>query len=224
MEGSTRVSAAVGEALTRRDVLDRAARLGAAAMVASALPVAREMAVPVPARAQLPALPLDDATLQAFADTMIPGRRVDRTESGRPVHDKAIAGMDHRPGAVEADSLVLYRHPGMGFDTLAPAFLTDLNSRSLEHGRPFLELPYDDRVKVCLAGLDHESPERVVWEAAAAIPFTAFCAAGVNERQTADAASGYRVMGLPGAVPNGYRGVSYRRRLARERTKRGHLR
>lgn len=207
--------------LTRRDVLDRAARLGAVAMVASAVPVARGMSLPAPAAAV--SLPLEDASLQAFADTMIPGRRIARTESGRPVHDGAIAGADGRPGAVETDALVLYRHPGMGFDTLAPPFLADLNGRSLEQGRPFLQLAFDERVAVCLAGLDHGNPSRVVWEAAAAVAFTAFCAAGANERQTATAAAGYRVMGLPGAVPNGYRRASYGKRLGRERTRSGNL-
>ena len=36
-------------------------------------------------------------------------------------------------------------------------------------------------------------------------------------------ASGYRVMGYPGAAPNGYTGFSYRRKLSRERTKKGYL-
>jgi len=31
------------------------------------------------------------------------------------------------------------------------------------------------------------------------------------------------VMGLPGAAPNGYPHFSYRRRLSRERTAKGHL-
>ena len=40
---------------------------------------------------------------------------------------------------------------------------------------------------------------------------------------TAKTASGYRVMGLPGTAPGGYKGFSYNRKLARERTKRGYL-
>jgi hypothetical protein len=55
------------------------------------------------------------------------------------------------------------------------------------------------------------------------VPFTAFCAAALIPEQTADRASGYRVMGLPGAAPRGYRDFSYRRRLARGRTRRGYL-
>jgi enediyne biosynthesis protein E8 len=208
------------EAVTRRQLVERAGRLGLGALVASALPAARLVA-PASAAAADPSL--TDATLQAFADTMVPGRRVERTESGGPVHPKAIAGVDPDPGAVEADAIVLYHHPATGFDTLEPAFLADLSSRSLPRGGTFLDLPFEDRVAVCLAGLAPENPVQVLWEAAAAVPFTAFCAAAVNPTQRAESASGYRVMGLPGAAPRGYRSYSYRRRLARERTRTGNL-
>ena len=63
----------------------------------------------------------------------------------------------------------------------------------------------------------------MLYEAAAAIPFVAFCAAGTQRNATSRTASGLRVMGHPGTAPNGYRDFSYRRRLARERTKRGSL-
>jgi hypothetical protein len=46
----------------------------------------------------------------------------------------------------------------------------------------------------------------------------------VHELGTAGICSGYRVMGYPGAAPNGYPdSFSYRRRLARERTGKGYL-
>jgi hypothetical protein len=76
---------------------------------------------------------------------------------------------------------------------------------------------------VCRDGLAYANGSRAVWEAAAAVPFTAFCAAAMVPEQTADRACGYRVMGLPGAAPRGYRDFSYRRRLARGRTRRGNL-
>jgi hypothetical protein len=209
-----------GRELDRRAFLVRAGALGAGALVAQALPVAEQMA----ARAQLPTAPLlPDATLQAFADTILPGRRAERTDLGDQIHPQAIAGVDHRPGAVEADALALYHSPLVGFDALQPAFLGELESRSLPHGGPFLTLPFEERTAVCRDGLAFSNPTRVVWEAAAAVPFTAFCAAALVPEQTADRASGYRVMGLPGAAPNGYRRYSYRRKLARERTRRGYL-
>ena len=63
-------------------------------------------------------------------------------------------------------------------------------------------------------------PDRLVWEAAAAVPFTAFCAAANVRNATAKTAAGYAVMGHPGTAPHGYEDFSYGRRLNRGRTKR----
>jgi hypothetical protein len=165
-----------------------------------------------------------DGTLQAFADTIIPGRRADRTDLGNAIHPQAIAGVDPLPGAVEADVLALYHHPETGFDALAGPFLGDLQARSLPRGADFLNLSFDNRVQVCLAGLAFDNSARVLWEAAAAVPFTAFCAAALVPEQTAAKASGYRVMGLPGAAPDGYQtDFSYGKPLSRERTSDGFL-
>ena len=201
-----------GTALTRRHVIG----LGVAALVARAVPVAGALA-----QSPLPADP--DGTLQAFADTILPGRAVKVTESGAAIHPQAIAGVDTVPGAVEADALALFHHPLIGFDALEGPFLTDLNARALQHGGEFVGMGFDDRVKVCVDGLAFSNPSRILWEAAAAVPFTAFCAAGVVPEQTAAKASGYRVMGLPGKAPRGYRGFSYRKKLSKERTKKGSL-
>lgn len=199
---------------TRRAFLERALALGAGLLVADALPFAEPAAA---------AVSEPDGTLQAFADTMLPGRPAARTDLGAEIHPRAIAGVDDQPGAVEADALLLYKHPNIGFDTVAPAFLADLEARSLAEGAPFLALDFARRTRVCVGGLSFDNPSRVLWEAAAAVPFTAFCAAAIAPDQTAEKASGYRVMGLPGRAPNGYRHFSYRRRLARERTRRGNL-
>jgi len=203
--------------LTRRQVLQRTSTAALGALVASALPLA------APGKAAAKGTSQPDATLQAFADTMIPGRKVARTALGRAVDPLAIAGVDPRPGAVEADALALYHHPEVGFDALEPSFLSDLESRSLQHGSDFLHLKFHARVQVCLAGLAYSNQSRLLWEAAAAVPFTAFCAAALIRNATSKDAPGYRVMGLPGAAPNGYRGYSYRRRLSHERTRGGSL-
>ena len=201
--------------LRRRDLLARAGALGLAALVADALPVARALA-----QTPLPADP--DGTLQAFADTMVPGRKVQKTERGAAIHPQAIAGADPLPGAVETDALALYHHPKTGFDALQPAFLADLTARA--GGRSFLTLTFEERTAVCVQGLSFDNPNRVLWEAAAAVPFTAFCAAALSDEQVASKAAGYRVMGLPGKS-DGYsrRQASYRRKLARERTTNGSL-
>lgn len=168
---------------------------------------------------------LTDATLQAFFDTIVPGRTVGelRTQLGNAIDPKAIAGVDHEHGAVYTDALALARNPRIGFAALEPLFVADLSARALAEGAPFLELDYDRRERVCAGGLAFSNPDRVVWEAAAAIPFTAFCAAANVVNATARDAAGYAVMGHPGTAPAGYRDFSYRRRLNRGRTKGGNL-
>lgn len=204
--------------LTRREALLRAGTAGLSALVASALPLATHAP---PAYAD--DVSLTDATLQAFADTILPGRKATRTDLGNGIHPLAIAGVDAAPGAVETDALALFHHPEVGFDALAPAFLGELEARSLLHGGDFLHLGFDARVKTCLDGLHYGNPTRLVWEAAAAVPFTSFCAAALIRDATSAKSSGYRVMGLPGVAPDGYGGFSYRRRLSVERTRTGSL-
>jgi hypothetical protein len=210
-----------GDELSRRELLGRAAALGAAAAVAQALPLAHRLIAADPALADVP---IDGATLQAFADTMIPGRPATRTDLGDEIHPRAILCADPEPGAVEADALRLYNDPLIGFPALAPPFLADLSTRALAvGGAPFLELDFDKRTATALSGLAYDNPNRTLWEAGAAVPFTAFCAAATQRDATAATASGYRVMGHPGTAPNGYRDFSYKRKLARERTRRGYL-
>jgi hypothetical protein len=208
--------------LTRRQALTRASTAGLAALTASALPLIRTSS----ARAAAPSTAAPsfiDGTLQAFADTMIPGRSTATTESGQPVYPGAIAGVDPLPGAVEADALALYGNADVGFTALEPAFLADLEARSLLQGNQFLSLSFDQRVQVCLQGLDFSNPTYLVWEAASAVPFTAFCAAALVPEATWNDAVGYRVMGLPGTAPHGYGHYSWRKRLSRERTRTGSL-
>lgn len=205
---------------TRRAFLTRALATGLAATVAAA-PGSRGLLAARPAAAQGPGI--DAATLQAFYDTMIPGRIVTTTSLGAPVAAGAILGVDDRPGAVEADALALGDHPLIGFSVLAPAFVADLSARAAARGGTFLSLDWAGREAVCREGFAFDNPLRLLWEAAGAIPFVAFCAAGLIREQTADKAVGYRVMGLPGRRSAGYADASYRRRLARERTRTGNL-
>ena len=214
-------SADLGRLLSRRQILQRATVLGVGGLILSALPAAdRILATVAPSEA---AVNLADATLQAVADTFIPGRQATLTDLGHEIHPLAIAGVHHEPGAVEADALLLAHHPKIGFDALETPLLAELSTRALPHGGDFLSLDYDSRLAVCTEGLAYANPTRVLWEAGAAVPFTAFCAAATQRDATAKTASGYRVMGHPGTAPHGYRNFSYRRRLARERTRRGYL-
>jgi hypothetical protein len=211
----------VAAELSRRELLQRTGALGLGAIVLGALPTLERLGAPDRALAADPNLA--DATLQAFFDTVIPGRKAARTDLGNPIHPLAIAGVDGEPGAVETDALLLSHHPKIGFDALAPALLAELSSRSLPHGGAFLDLPYEARIAVATEGLAYSNPTRPAWEAAAAVPFPAFCAAATQRNATRKTASGYRVMGHPGTAPHGYRDFSYRRKLARERTAKGYL-
>src|SRR3712207_4281539 len=126
----------VAEELSRRDLLRHATVLGTASLIASAVPVAERI---LAAHSAYAAVSMDDATMQAFADTIIPGRKAERTDLGDEIHPQAIAGVDPEPGAVEADVLRLYKNPLVGFaPALVGPFLTDLSTRSLQHGGPFL--------------------------------------------------------------------------------------
>jgi hypothetical protein len=213
----------LAEELSRREFLGRSATLGLGAVVLAAVPAAGRLVAPATAEGQL-SLQLVDATLQAFFDTIVPGRPASVTELGNPIHAGAIAGVDAEPGAVEADALLLARHPKVGFSVLEPPFIADLSARSLTgEGGQFLDLDYDARERVCVSGLAHGNPDRAVWEAAAAIPFTAFCGAANIPNATAATSVGYAAMGHPGTAPRGYKSFSYKRRLNRGRTKRGSL-
>jgi hypothetical protein len=205
--------------LSRRQFLQRAGVLGAGALVLGAMPVAERILVE-----DAHADPnFADGTLQAFFDTIIPGRPRSFTDLGDPIHPQAIAGVDSEPGAVETDALRLAHHPKIGFDALEAPFLAELQTRALAQGGQFLDLDYDKREAACIQGLAFSNPSRQVWEAAAAIPFTAFCAAATQPNATDETASGYRVMGHPGTAPHGYVHHSYRRKLNSGRTRRGSL-
>jgi hypothetical protein len=200
--------------LSRREVLQRGA-------VLSLLPVAeRILASPT---AALAAPNVADGTLQAFADTLIPGKRVTRTDLGNEVHPKAIAGAHPEPGAVQADTLLLYHHPLIGFDLVEAAFLADLEARSLLRLGQFIDLPFAKRVEVCRDGLSPSNPTAQVWELAAAVPFAAFLCTAAQKNATIDKSSGLQVTGHPGIAPNGYADFSYRRALSSERTTTGSL-
>ena len=200
--------------LSRREVLQRGA-------VLSLLPVAeRILASPT---AALAAPNVADGTLQAFADTLIPGKRVTRTDLGNEIHPQAIAGAHPEPGAVQADTLLLYHHPLIGFDLVEAAFLADLEARSLLRLGQFIDLPFAKRVEVCLDGLSPSNPTAQVWELAAAVPFAAFLCTATQKNATIDKSSGLQVTGHPGIAPNGYADFSYRRALSSERTTTGSL-
>ena len=123
----------LGEELSRRELLARAGALGLAATILAAVPYAARMAQPAAAQAAAPI----DAILQAFFDTLVPGKPVPdlRTELGNPIEPGAIAGVDPEHGAVYTDALLLARDPRIGFSLLEPVFLADLTATGARRGR-----------------------------------------------------------------------------------------
>src|SRR5689334_12718980 len=139
--------------LSRREAIVRGSAAAVGLLVARALPIAEAMAQAVPTA-------IDGPTLQAFADTILPGRKATHTDLGDPIDPRAIAGVDPLPGAVQADVLRLFEDDLLGFPTLAPAFLADLTAR----GGAFLLLDYDGRAKVVEQGMSFDNPDRLLWE------------------------------------------------------------
>ena len=114
------------------------------------------------------------------------------TDLGNPVHARAIAGAHHEPGAVEADALLLFHSPLIGFDALEPAFLAEVSARSLLRGGTFLDLSFAKRVAVVADGLDAANPALLLWEAAVAVTSAPSCSAQPrrNRRSTRPRAFG----------------------------------
>ena len=213
----TRPQRLAGE-LSRRDFLARAGALGLGATIAAALPYAARMAVARPGARRGPdrrhpaGVLRHDRPRQAGPGPADRARQPDRPEGDRRRRPRARRGLHRRAGArpQPADRLHDRSSP--------PSSPTSPRAR-WPRAALFLDLDYEARERVCLAGLAFSNPDRVVWEAAAAIPFTAFCAAGNVADATAKTAAGYAVMGHPGTAPNGYEDFSYGMKLNRGRTK-----
>lgn len=113
---------------------------------------------------------LDDVqtmTLEAFADTIVPGNKRSST-------DRAIAGVCEEPGAVESGALQLLGDPASGVAEAMVPLSGLLNERAteyaervgvtLEDGVPaFVALDYDNRAALILELTAWGNPERDGW-------------------------------------------------------------
>ncbi|WP_433136316.1 DUF5987 family protein [Actinomadura nitritigenes] len=162
-------------------------------------------------------------TLEAFADTIIPGVR-------RSPEDRAVAGVAPDPGAVAAGALDLLNDPatgiGDGLDDLARA----LNAHARDHAErrglgldpavpAFVALVFAERTALVRALTAPGHPERERWISAALFCTMAFDSAA--HLHTAEAlASGHpglRIMGVMDPDPDGlwrFPDFSYGRPLA----------
>ena len=163
------------------------------------------------------------ATLEAFADTLIPGAK-------RYDGDYAVAGVVRGPGAVQAGAVDLMWFPPAAIGPLLPALASTLDARAaayaLEHHvaldptlPPLVALSFADRTRLLLALLDPTAPDYLAWWALAAMPFLAFhTAAHLPTAQAVRAGhAGLRWIGFPKPDRDGlwrFPHFSYDRRLA----------
>lgn len=187
------------------------------------------------ASAAAPDGPVDDrATLEAFADTIVPGERRSRS-------DRVVAGATPGPGAVQAGAWRLLNDGDVGIAPAIPGLAAGLNTAAaaeaasaglvLDPAVPaFVALPFRHRTAVATRLLNGQGPDQVVWYAVAALAMLAFHTAAHLDTATAvrEGHPGLRWLRFPEPDDDGlwrYERFSYRRRLARSHprtTRTGH--
>jgi enediyne biosynthesis protein E8 len=164
------------------------------------------------------------ATLEAFADTIIPGEK-------RSPQDRAVAGVAEGGGAVAAGALELLHLPATGvtagLDYLAGALNGHAGSYAAEQGLvleagvpAFVALPYRHRVAVVQRLTTPGHPEKDGWVLLALFSNMAFDVAAHLHTAEAIAAGhpGLRAMGFTAPDADGlwrFPEYSYGRELAR---------
>jgi hypothetical protein len=204
--------------VTRRELLK------AAATAAAAWQVAPWRVVAPAAFAQVP--PNDPAivpTLEAFADTLIPGAK-------RSPTDRAIAGAASGPGAVQAGAIAFMNYPATGTGPALPALAAALNARATAFAAshailldptvpPLVSLDFAARTAFLLEILDGTDPDQIGYYALAALVFLAYHTAGHLDTAQAvrDGHPGLAAIGFPAPDADGlwrFPEFSYRRVLA----------
>lgn len=149
-----------------------------------------------------PALDTRTATLEAFADTIVPGEK-------RSPEDRAIAGVSDGPGAVVAGAMELIETPATGItaglDPLAGMLNGHARAYAEEHSLtldedvpPFVSLSFEDRTAVVQRLTTPGHPEKDGWVGLALFCNMAFDAAA--HLHTADAIAA----GHPGLATLGF--------------------
>jgi hypothetical protein len=219
--------------LSRRRLLQLAA---GAALVWQSRPWT--LVAPHPAEAQvLPGDPLAGdlliiPTLEAFADTLIPGEK-------RAPTDRAIAGAASGPGAVQAGAVDLLSFPPATVAPLLPAIAAGLNARAAAYAGtnllvldptvpPLVALDFTHRTTLLVQLLDGTDSDQLLWFAVGALVFLAYHTAAHLDTAAAIAAGhpGLAAIGFPAPNADGrwrFPQASYRRAVARSspRSKRG---
>ena len=211
--------------LTRRSLLKRVAALAALWSI-------RPWPIDAPAAIAGTDDPLLVPTLEAYADTLVPGEK-------RFPTDRAIAGAATGPGAVQAGALALMNFPPVGLQPALPALVAGINARAVTYAAshaivldptvpPFVALDFAARTALLVEILDADSPDQLAFYALAAIPFLAYHTAGHLPTVDAirDGHPGLAAIRFPAPDADGiwrFPEFSYRRALAprHPRSKRG---
>lgn len=141
-------------------------------------------------------------TLEAFADTIIPGEK-------RSAADRAIAGVATGGGAVAAGALELLHLPAVGLVDVLDALTYGLNGHATEYAGehaieldesvpPFVALAFTDRTELVSALTRPGHPEKEMWVGLALFSNMAYDSAA--HLPTAEALA----TGHPGLVAMGF--------------------
>ena len=207
--------------LTRRALLVRAAALAAAWTTRPwqiGVPSAFGNGLDPAATTETPAV---TQTLEAYADTLIPGEK-------RFPEDRAIAGVVRGAGAVQAGAIEMLNFPPVGFQPALPGLAAGLdllaalyaatNKIVLDPTVPsFVALDFASRTALLIEIL--EGPLQAVFSGLAAVCFVAYHTAGYLPTAVAirDGHPGLAAIGFPPPNPDGiwrFPEFSYRRVLA----------
>lgn len=163
-------------------------------------------------------------TLEAFADTILPGAK-------RTPDDVAVAGHSHDAGAVGAGALELLSNPATGVTSGLGEFVVLLNEHAERHAElhgvalnegepPFVRLPFEERTALVRALTSPGHPEKEFWVMLALFCNMAYDSAAHTSTPAAIAAGhpGLTAMGFAAPDPDGllrFKEYSYGRPLAR---------
>ncbi|MFR9753631.1 DUF5987 family protein [Nocardia sp. 004] len=165
----------------------------------------------------------ETTTLEAFADTVIPGRK-------RHEHDRAIAGVSSLPGAVEAGALTVLQDPAAGIEDgiaeMAHLLNDHARARAAEIGvavgadLPFADLDYSARRGLVADLSAPGAPLRDFWFLLALFSYMAYDSAPHRDTATAIAEGHPGLLALGFARPDenghwGFERASYRQPMAR---------
>ncbi|MFE9096815.1 DUF5987 family protein [Streptomyces sp. NPDC007264] len=124
-------------------------------------------------------------TLEAFADTLIPGQR-------RFSGDVVVAGAVTGPGAVQAGVVSLLESPQLPVAPLLPAIAALLDARAVAYAAlrliwlsptrpPFVGLSFSDRTALVGGLFGPDDPDRPIWQVMSLLVGLAFDTAGQQD-------------------------------------------